>query len=448
MDEKKVRIELSEDCFRYGTNGQVVGLRYAGVVDFLKRSPYEACSIDGSPARRNLDNGLFLLGQTSLRSAVRECYPDVNENDLREITSFTTDVGLPSRQRSAATLLMFENGVLDVKKYASGEKDCLRECDETMCLTSKLPWNFNIDAACESVDKFLDDLSCGDVATRANLEETLALALYRDRSSLQIAPFLYGPTAANGKTTLLEVLYRVLGRDNCVSLLPDDLVHEYKSSKVVGKMLVAMNDVPSDAWRSPVCSALKTMIDGSLQMGNAKYRDPSPFRNQAVFVLTSNSLPRFPASESSGIMRRLRLVPMYGKFEPGTAGYDPGILEKVTTPEACEYWLLLAVNALIGLLERRDMTPNVEGQKLASVTVADNDAFLAWVEHEDINEGDLLNKVNNVVFGDYARWCLASNYRAGNINQFSRMVKTHFGLETGHKSIAGKNHRVYKKPSS
>ena len=172
---------------------------------------------------------------------------------------------------------------------------------------------------------------------------------------------------------------------------------------------------------------------------------PFAYKSHAAVVMSSNELPKFPPSEMTGLMRRLHLIPMKAQFVPGAPGYEPDIVEKVTTREACEYWLKLAVRALVGILRRHGMTRNEEGERLAEQTVAGNDSFLDWINDEGIQENDLVGKINQEVYSRYKTWCSLSGCEPRSLNMFSRSVNAKFGLESGFKSVQGKNKRVYKK---
>lgn len=435
-------IELPDTCLKYNESGSVIGFIYPRVAAFLVEGPFAVCRIDGRPAVRDLQTGLYHLGESKVRGAIRACSEGIRRSDVDEVMSCLNDIGYPECEPSPPTLIPFADGTMDINRYAAGDPDYMLAYDDVR-ITWQLPHRFDPKARCGEVDDFLYVLSCGNPGVRTNLVETMALALFGSPGSFQTASFLYGPTAANGKSTYMSVMEAVVGRDNAVRALPDDLIDTFMPAEIAGKKLILMNDVPLSGWKHSVSSALKNLIDGEAKMTSRKYEQKSRHANRGLVVMSSNDLPDFPSSDKTGLIRRLHFIPMEARFSAGDTRTDRDILSKVTTAEACRYWLLLAVDALVGIIANNGMTDTPENRALASKTAASNDSVDAWIEDRSVGIGEVAGMPTQEVYNGYHIWCKSCNFDPVNKAVFSRRMATAFGVLSKTKSRGGKNYRYY-----
>ena len=117
----------------------------------------------------------------------------------------------------------------------------------------------------------------------------------------------YGFTAANGKSTIQELIRQIVPLSTVCSIPPADLDKEQFLAQLVGK-LVNLSDELSNA-AAVASDKLKAAITGDPVTAKIIYREPIQFKPSALHVFSTNVLPSFKGGVDAGIERRLTVVP-------------------------------------------------------------------------------------------------------------------------------------------
>ncbi|EJE7236785.1 DNA primase, partial [Clostridium botulinum] len=170
-----------------------------------------------------------------------------------------------------------------------------------------------------------------------------------------------------------------------------------------------------------------------------KGRDPFDFKNYSKLIFSANELPRIN-DLSGGLKRRLIFIPFNAHFSKKDKDYDPFILDKLTSPDAMEYLLKLALEGLNRVLINHSFT---------YAKICDD----VWEEYEAINnpvvgfleDNDIENEPVKEVYLRYSAWCSENGLKSVSKPVFGREVK-----KQGYNSdtvirVNGKQKRVYKK---
>lgn len=325
--------------------------------------------------------------------------------------------------------IALSNGIFDL------ESKKLLEFSSNYIIKNKIPWSYNPNAYNETMDKTLDKICCNDKNLRLLTEEMIGYTLFR-RNELGKAFILTGQ-GANGKSTLLEVLNELLGEDNIASVSLEELNHRFKTFQLEGKLANIGDDISNKYIEDN--STFKKLVTGEKVNVERKGRDPFDFKNYSKLIFSANELPRIN-DLSGGLKRRLIFIPFNATFSKRDKDYDPFILDKLTSPEAMEYLLKLALQGLNRTLNNHSFTYAKVCDDVWEEYEAINNPVVAFLEDNDIE-----NEPVNEVYLRYSNWCSENGLKAVSKPVFGREVgKQGYNSDTVIR-VNGKQKRVYKK---
>lgn len=325
--------------------------------------------------------------------------------------------------------IALSNGIFDL------ESKKLLEFSSTYIIKNKIPWSYNPNAYNETMDKTLDKICCNDKNLRLLTEEMIGYTLFR-RNELGKAFILTGQ-GANGKSTLLEVLNDLLGEENISSVSLEELNHRFKTFQLEGKLANIGDDISNKYIEDN--STFKKLVTGEKVNVERKGRDPFDFKNYSKLIFSANELPRIN-DLSGGLKRRLIFIPFNATFSKRDKDYDPFILDKLTSPEAMEYLLKLALQGLNRTLNNHSFTYAKVCDDVWEEYEAINNPVVAFLEDNEIE-----NEPVNEVYLRYSAWCSENGLKAVSKPVFGREVgKQGYNSDTVIR-VNGKQKRVYKK---
>lgn len=257
-------------------------------------------------------------------------------------------------------LLNCRNGVINLQ---TGE--FFDRVDPTLLITQKCNavWRGQ-DFRNADVDKFFHDVFT-DVSTREALIRFLGYGITGDISA-HVAHFWKG-RGRNGKTTLLNLLFALLG-GYAVKLATAAILDTGRPTDannattglnpIRGARLAVFNELkPQDRLNAPL---FKDLVGGdkiNIRQLNCEYEEIKP---TAKIIVCGNYHPKLDNNgDDDGLPSRIRAVPFTEQFTGDRC--DPRLLDKLTTPEALSGLLALLVNAAQdfyrdGLLESSAMS--------------------------------------------------------------------------------------------
>ncbi|WP_245687132.1 DNA primase family protein [Streptacidiphilus griseoplanus] len=234
--------------------------------------------------------------------------------------------GLPDIRYSGewdahSMLLATPNGIIDL---TTGD---LTKGTPGQRITRVVNVEYDPDAACPRWEKFLDEVFEHDSELPRYVQRLLGYGITGSNKE-QCFAVLFGE-GANGKSTLLTVLRRILG--DHAATVPFDMFTT--SGKARGgpdaELLVgARVALASETNRSAVLdsAAIKNATGGEEVTVNPKYRDPYTFTPTALILLASNYKP-VVREQDNGTWRRIKLIPFLQRFEGDRR--DPQLEDKL-----------------------------------------------------------------------------------------------------------------------
>ena len=378
---------------------------------------HRACIIDGAPAI--WDGNRYATGWAAVNRATIDLIDDCKIADQREIRNYVLHKA-PKVRAARPTLLAFANGVLDLHGGLVPQ-------DAGMVITNIVPHDYDPVAYHEGADRFLDEVSCGDAAVRANLEEVVGMCMYR-ANDFGKCPVLIG-AGANGKSVFIRVLRYVLGDDNVSTLDLAAVGKQFQAVRLLGKLANLGDDISNERLSGDVLAVFKKVVTGEWIYTDVKNNEGFDFKPYCTLVFSCNEFPKLGDS-SEGMMRRLFPIPFDAHFAEADPGFDPRLAERLSCEGAARYLVRLGVEGLRRVIARNAMTPNERSEEIVRDVRNDNNSILQWMEDELLGESDFDEQIIEGLFDRYKDWCIGGGLHPFSRKSFTQKVNAHFGFKS------------------
>lgn len=293
--------------------------------------------------------------------------------------------------------------------------DAMRMCEVTpthdMYITATLPIDLNLDAPYGDADRFLESIADSNGPTMQAMAEVIGACMC-SRRLLSQSPMLIGrptrgtSTAANGKSTYIDVIRALLGDENVTSMDITALGDRYGPAELTGKLANLGDDIPDGFLKGSELSMFKKLVTGNNIKAERKYHDPFDFKPSATMVFSMNAMPRL-ADTTDGVFRRLAFVPFRRTFTPSDPDFDPNIIDKLTEPATLQRFAVIGLMALHDMLadgrdrltEIPDMVAEIEEVRI------DNSVVRRWLYEEGVTSADIDRQPVQGMYEQFLRWC-------------------------------------------
>jgi putative DNA primase/helicase len=318
-------------------------------------------------------------------------------------------------------LMNFPNGMLD---WRTGE---LVEHDPAYGSTVQLGTIWDPEAECPQFEAFLAQVMHEDYVALA--WEMLGYLMLSGNP--REAAFLFFGHGGNGKSTLIDLIGRLLGRENVASESLDDLNgNRFRTASLFGKIANLAGDI--DATYQENTAAFKRITGEDVITAEHKNMPPFKFQSWAVPVFSANKFPG-SADLTEGYFRRW-IVLHFHKRIPKDKIVDRGVLMERLERELPGI-AAKAVAALRVLDERGRFEPTGEAVKGKEMYMLEIDAVRQWLASADVMakpEG-----WTNIVtlYQAYSAWATRAGHRNPVREQEFQSRLENVGLET--RTMAG-----------
>ncbi len=250
----------------------------------------------------------------------------------------------------------------------------------------------------------------------------------------QVLPILYGE-GANGKSTILEVLLGVLGRDFCFTTQADSLMDTKQGDgdgarpfvyALRGKRLA----LASESKESQKLNAglVKQLTGDSEITARTLHSKPVTFRQTHKIMLITNHCPRLPDGDDYAMWRRVIRIPFNVRFvENPTQAHERKIDKNLPASLENEYAGILAW-LVRGCLEwqKVGLTPPTAVLESTEQYREDEDLTGQFVDERMII-GDGYEAMSGLIYNEYKKWCEEYGYKPMSSIALSKRLKRKFG---------------------
>lgn len=320
------------------------------------------------------------------------------------------------------------NGMIDLDKLSSGDMDCLVAHNPDFGSRVQVPCNYNPDTLFDRWARFLREVFPGDRREsyeKQNLLQQFFGYCFMSDCRYSKALFLYG-TGANGKSTAMNVLEYIVGKENTATLAIGDLGQRFNTQFLQNKLV---NLATETNTRDPLSTEIfKAAVAGDPIKAEKKYGEPYQFRPFAKFVVAMNDTPVIP-DKSFGFERRLLIIDFPRRFEESEM--DPELIDKLQLErDGIFFW---AMCGLQELMSNKGFVLNDHAKSEKAKFMRGLYPLLNFVDevlefgHFEKEGGSLLYCVHTPkVYEAYKKWCEEGGNRKLSRNKFYDQLLINF----------------------
>jgi len=374
-------------------------------------------------------NGLYTNRLDIFEQKMLAKVPVLKNNQRSEVLRYIQITCKNEAVLAEPRFIGLKNKVYDI------ETDSLVEYSPKFVLKNKVPFDYDPNAYDQTVDTVIDKITCKDISLRLLLEEMIGYTLYRKKSFGKT--FFLTAGGENGKSTFLDMIKTMLGRENIATLEPADFEKRFVNAQLFGKLANIGDDISSNYRENS--SIFKKLVTGESIMVENKGETPFMLDNYATLIFCTNEMPRIN-DQSHGFMRRLIIIPFNARFSAADPDYDPFIKDKLLTENGMKYLLKLGIDGLKRLLANKRFTNSTKVSEQLREYEGINNPVLLFAESFDI-----ANQAVSDVYLKYATWCRENGLSpVSNIN-FGRILSSKNLYKGVVKRVDGKPIRIYVK---
>jgi putative DNA primase/helicase len=402
--------------------------------ELLKEQFYVTKKSNKMSFRYNPENGVYELFAEShiLQEVRRKLGKHLTISRHREIELFIKASTMKDMQDPPEDLIVVANGVLNVKM---GQ---LEPFNPDYFMFNAFPVKYDQNADCPKFKTFLAEVVPSPENVKV-LQEFAGYCLLRD-CRFEKALMLVG-SGANGKSTFLKVLIKVLGKEN-VSTMPLQVIsgNRFALAELYGKVANIYPELPAVALKDT--GLFKTLVTGEMISGEVKFMGRFNFIPYAKLAFSCNNMPQTP-DDTDAFFRRWGIVAFTVQFLPDNPKTDPNLYGKLTTPEELSGVLNWMLEGLRRLLQQGkfSISETVEQTK-ERYTLLSNSAK-AFAERRLIATVDKWETKENV-FNAYIQFCKENTLPAISKNAFSMQLSQYIACIDSTTKILGKGVRIWR----
>jgi len=268
------------------------------------------------------------------------------------------------------------------------------------------------------------------------LFEVIGYTLY-PRYVFNKAVLLTG-SGSNGKSTYLNLLLKVLGRNNVSAVSLKRIVDGDKFASIELYHKLANNSSELFQFRVTNTDLFKKLTGEDYIEGQKKFKDPIYFVNYAKLINATNELP-VVKDQTYGFWRRWIVVEFPHQFEN-----DPGFFERTFTNEEIEGVITVSILAFARVAQRRKFDFEDSSADIKEKWERASDSVYAFMKdliednraEYDPKNGDLFTAVKEF-YQAYADWCEENDRKPEAQQTVTKRLETKFRITKSQKRING-----------
>ncbi len=326
-------------------------------------------------------------------------------------------------------ILNVKNGLLDLRTLE------LKPHSPDYLSLIQLPVKWDPSAQCPRWDSFIREIV--DEEDAKVLQEFAGYTLLRD-CRYQKALMLVG-SGANGKTTFLNILQKVLGRENLAFRSLHELTtNRFATADLYGKLANIYDDLDAETLTNT--GIFKILVTGGEIQAEKKFKNAFKFRNFAKLIFSANKVPS-TYDDTRAFYRRWLIINFPNEFTGDKA--DPHLEEKLSTPECLSYVLKWAVEGLRRLLIQGRFSSDKDPAELEERWLRASNPAYAFIQDETEEDPEAVTPKDGL-YRAFIGYCKRNKLPTLSQRAFNQQVKKWTRATDGWVKIQGRSHRAWR----
>lgn len=319
-------------------------------------------------------------------------------------------------------IVVFKNGVLDLATMK------LEPMTPDHLESIKINCNYNPNAYSDTVDEFFNTATNGNKQTEQLLYEAIGYSMLKT-NELQKAFLLVG-TGRNGKSTYLDLIKNVLGKQNTTTVSLKDLTNNFRAAMLDGKLASLAGDISSQPIQES--DLIKSISAGEDITIEQKYKQAQSKALFSTLFFACNKLPATP-DKSDGFYRRWCIIPFNANLNNVSRVNGMMFKKKLLEQDSLDYVAYKAIHAIHKVLNTtEEFTEPQEVLDMMTQYKIDNSTILSWFKEVHQNDLNSLKKFKvSTAYVSYCKWCEEAGRGKSSQTNFANSIKADLGIDLG-----------------
>jgi len=340
----------------------------------------------------NKDIGIYSdLGEVFIKEQmVTKLEEETRQRYFSDVIFFVKGSTYFDRKNNPLNKIAVENGILDVVTKE------LTPYTPELFITTGIPVSYDTKAKCPKILKFLEEIVAKEEIPV--IQEMFGYCLYKAMPFHQ-ALMLIGD-GANGKSTLLELLKRMLGAENVSNATLQSLCYNrFATAQLYEKLANICADLPAAALKQT--GTFKMLTGNDTIEAQEKFKKPFNFKNHAKLIFSTNKAPD-SLDDTLAFYRRWILITFNNIFEGKNC--NPKILEEIATPKNLSGLLNFALEGLERLLKNGGFSITYSMEERRARYIRNANSAKAFIEERLVYNPDEYILVSTL-YENYVLFC-------------------------------------------
>jgi putative DNA primase/helicase len=342
--------------------------------------------------------------------------PSLKQHQKQEVINYITSYLYEEAVRFNENpyTVVFKNGILDVLTL----KFEPMTPDKTESIQINANYYPNMKAPI--VDEYFHTATNGNKDIEQLLYEAIGYAMLKT-NELQKAFLLVG-SGRNGKSTYLDLVKEILGRENTTAISFKDLANTFRTSQMNNKLASLAGDISSTPLQDS--DMVKSIISGDEIMVEQKYKDAHAKSLFATMFFAANKMPRTP-DQSFGFYRRFTIIPFVADLNNVSRVDGSEFKRKLLHQNSIDYAAYRGAMAIHRLLtSTKEFTTPKEVVDMLEQYKIDNSSVLSWFNESFAGEiRNISHFTGTRAYEHYKKWCQDSVRHPLSLQNFVQQVK-------------------------
>ena len=326
-------------------------------------------------------------------------------------------------ERPPENVINCANGLLDWQNLD------LKDHSPTHYSPIRIPIRWRPDAKCPEIDRVLHELLPNEVVPL--IYEIAGYCLYPANPMRKAFMFLGG--GRNGKSTVLNLIGAMLGRENCTAIPIQTLSdNRFAAAQLFGKLANIAGDL--DARSIKRSDTFKCLTGGDEIQAEHKFKDSFRFRSFATLLFSANE-PPLSSDQTSAWFDRWIIIDF--KRRLAETEVDPHLEAKLHTESELEGFLVHAVAGQQRLMARgRFDLPEVVREAGDEYRLRLN-SVRAFIEEECSLKDPNARTTRKRLYASYVAWCETYGRRPVSEARLCDQIRGAFGDRISETKVNG-----------
>ncbi|MBQ2835784.1 MAG: hypothetical protein IJE68_02990 [Clostridia bacterium] len=372
------------------------------------------------------EQGVYRQNEKYINKKIIEIYPKATLRLRKEVMAYLLTIAPERNLEASSNIINFKNNLFNISNNEiiphSPNYFTINQINANINANKKIKINY-------AIDNFLNRITCDNEERKKAILEMIGYSM-TNSVDLQRAFVLYGKTAGNGKSTLLEIIEQLIGKENISHVTLQDLVsNRFSVSELKGKLVNIVSEMTKEFLKDS--SLFKQVVTGDTITVEEKFKERYSIKPYAKHIFTANELPKI-ADTSNGYFRRLFIIPFEATFtEEEKRNFN---FKELITQEALDYLAAISINQFSIMKHFNQFSNNKESNTIIENYKLDTNSVLSYLKDKDrmcnlLRSGCVRKR--NEVFADYINYCKDSGYIHKGRNKFYEEVMATGLVEEG-----------------